>query len=109
METALSFELFTKGLKEKYTDEIRIVAVLFARYGVDISDKLINESLEYMNLNTGKALDVYMPGYGKYKFLSDHLEDGEELVNIKDNKTGWYFNIHKFIDFKRTLERKTGW
>lgn len=110
MEEALSFSKFQKRVQDKYQkDEKRIVGILFVRYGFGLANELLDDSFKYLDINTGKGLDIFLPGYGKYKYSSNDLECDEELIPLKNNKIGWFFNTEKYVDFKNEAQRIMNW
>lgn len=110
MEQALSFQGFKSRTEEKYNrNEKRVVAILFVRYGFGLASELLDDSFEYLDLNTGDDLDIFLPGYGRYKFLDEHLNKDEKLINLKNNKDGWFFSTKQFIDFKKQMEKVIKW
>lgn len=108
MQPALSIEYFLDDMRQRYFGN-RVVLVMFARYGITQINEFLNESLEYLDLNSGDTIDIFLPGYGKYKYHEDVLEDGEEKVKLSCNKLGWSFSLKKFIEFCTVIQKASTW
>nr|WP_294490284.1 hypothetical protein [uncultured Anaerosporobacter sp.] len=108
MQEAESIEKFLAEINDKYKKD-RVIIIVFARYGISCVNFMLNESFDYLDKNSGEDIDIHMPGYGKYKYERSHLCKGEELIELDNNKLGWFFNLTKFITFKKEIEKKCGW
>lgn len=108
MEQAKTVLDFINSMKKKYAGD-RVVIVLFARYGIESVNELLNGSFDYLDMNSGSDVDIFMPGYGKYKYHSDDIKLKEVPVNLSNNTLGWSFSVNEFIEFKKTVEKASGW
>ena len=108
MQQAKTVTDFLNTMERKYTGD-RIVILLFARYGISSVDELLDGSFDYLDQNSGSDVDIFMPGYGKYKYHSDDMKKNEEPVKLPNNKLGWTFSVKEFIEFKKTVMKASGW
>jgi len=108
MQEAKSVNEFLDSIHESYSDN-RVIIMLFGRYGIPMVDDLLNRNFDYLDLNSGYTIDIHMPGYGKYKYEEEHLNEGDVLIELDNNRLGWFFNYNKFIEFKKTMKTTCDW
>lgn len=103
MVTALNFDLLKKKIEERYDcDERRIVGIIIARYGTELTEKVVGECYLYWNKNTNTQLDVYWAGYGEYLMPNDQ-DCNKKILDFSGNDNRVYFDLDAFICIKNKL------
>ncbi|AGF56871.1 hypothetical protein B0P06_004848 [Clostridium saccharoperbutylacetonicum] len=106
MVEALDFDKMKKEIADRdYYCKEQLVCVLMARYSISEIEKVINDNYFYWDRNSGKGLDIYLPGYGEY-ICPDVLKKGQIILKFDSNDTRVYFDGEAFILFKDELSNK---
>tara|TARA_Y100001933_G_C18951619_1_gene544035 strand:+ start:299 stop:928 length:630 start_codon:yes stop_codon:yes gene_type:complete len=108
MVEAKTVQEFLESMQKRYSED-RVVMLLFARYGVSNVNELLDSSFDYLDQNSGTDVDIFMPGYGKYKFQEADRGEHETLIELANNRRGWSFDTKKFKAFKDTVEKASDW
>lgn len=108
MVPALSLDLLKDSVKKKYElDEKRVVGIMFARYEIPKTKKLIKENYRYWHNNTGKYFDVFWAGYGAY--LSPDEESDEKIIlDLDGNNKRIYYDSYAFNTIQDELFKAMG-
>lgn len=86
-------------------DEQRIVGIMLARYDIAVSISIINECYHYWDVNSGKTLDVFWCGYGKYLY-PDPNDKKRIPLRPPIDYDGAYFDMVEFVAAKRMLNQR---
>lgn len=88
--------------------KIRMIGFLFARPKSNLAQTQIIPNLEYFHHRSGKNIDFYCAGYGKYweGFISE-IPDQQEVTHNKS--INWLFSNQKFDEFRKEIEERTKW
>lgn len=105
MEEALSLERLKQKVSQKYDyDEKRIVGIIFARYDLPLTQEIINSCYSYWHLNTGKTINIFWAGYGKYIHPDAENED-KIILKFAGNKNNVYYDRSAFVSIKKEFNR----
>lgn len=91
----------------KYRHELGesyIIGIMFARYGMKLTQEIINECYQYWHQLSSKYFDMFWVGYGEYGYNS-----GDSIIEMSfpENETCNHFNINKFIETTEFVKCKT--
>lgn len=105
MEEALSLERLKQKVSQKYDyDEKRIVGIIFARYDLPLTQEIINSCYSYWHMNTGKTINIFWAGYGKYIHPDAENED-KIILKFAGNENNVYYDRSAFVSIKREFNR----
>lgn len=105
MEEALSLERLKQKVSQKYDyDEKRIVGIIFARYDLPLTQDIINSCYSYWHKNTGKTINIFWAGYGKYIHPDAENED-KIILKFAGNKNNVYYDRSAFVSIKKEFNR----
>ncbi len=100
MEEALTLEKLNRKISNKYEyDEKRIVGIIMARYDLKLTQSIIDGCYLYWHENTGKVLDFFWAGYGKYLCPDDENKD-KIILKFDGNDNRVYYDRKAFISIK---------
>jgi len=106
MIKAFGLQAIESEVSQRYDfDEQRIVGIMLARYSISVSKNIIDECYHYWDVNSGKTLDVFWCGYGKYLYPTSEDKKRIPLAPPIDDD-GAYFDIAEFVAAKRTLNQR---
>ncbi|MBE6789898.1 MAG: hypothetical protein E7535_01750 [Ruminococcaceae bacterium] len=105
MEEALSLERLKQKVSQKYDyDEKRIVGIIFARYDLPLTQEIINSCYSYWHMNTGKTINIFWAGYGKYIHPDAENED-KIILKFAGNENNVYYDRSAFVSIKKEFNR----
>lgn len=88
--------------------QIRMTGFLFARSKSSLAKSQIIPNLEYFHHRSGKNIDFFCAGYGKYwEGFRNEIPDQTKVTF--DNDINWLFSNRKFDDFRKEIEDRTKW
>lgn len=100
MVEALNLNELERRVNKRYDyHEQRVVGIMLARYGLEITKEIIEQCYQYWNLNSGKILDIFWAGYGEYLSLSDESPT-KTILKYQGNTKRAYFDLESFIEIK---------
>ena len=100
MVEALNLNELKRKVQERYDrDEQRVVGIMMARYGIEITRKIIEQCYQYWNLNSGKIFDIFWAGYGAYLSPSEESST-KTILRYQGNRKRVYFDLESFIEIK---------
>lgn len=87
-------------------EESCVVGVMFARYGIKLTQEIINECYQFWHKWSGKKFDMFWVGYGEYVYF-DPSDTSKISMTFPGNDTNNYFDIDEFIDTVQFFSMQT--
>lgn len=104
MVEALTLEKLQQQVQDRYDyDEERVVGIMLARYGLSITERIIEQSYQYWHINSSRYFDVFWAGYGAYLPRSDESST-KKILNYPGNDKRAYFDLEAFVEIKNQFK-----
>lgn len=87
------------------SDEEFVVGIMFARYGIKLTQKIINECYQFWHQWSDKSFDMFWVGYGEYGY---NTGDSVTEMTFPGNETYNHFNLNKFIETVAYVRERAG-
>ncbi len=97
-----------RTFRENTNFKNRMIGFLFARSKSSLAKSQIIPNLEYFHHRSGKNIDFFCAGYGKYweGFIN---EIPDQTPVTFDSRINWLFSNQKFDEFRKEIENRTSW
>lgn len=86
-------------------DESCVVGIMFARYGIKLTQEIINECYQFWHQWSGNYFDMFWVGYGEYGY---NAGDSVTKMTFPGNETYNHFNLNKFIETVAYVRERAG-
>ncbi len=87
------------------SDEECVVGIMFARYGIKLTQEIINECYQFWHQWSGNYFDMFWVGYGEYGY---NAGDSVTKMTFPGNETYNHFNLNKFIETVAYVRERAG-